>query len=703
MAREDTRGAAPPQRAGPPLRRGRHVESLASPGARRGRSGGVPLRIGIDTGGTFTDVVVAGDRGVVSFKVPSTPADPSIAILGALAAAGWREGSAAPAAGIEVVHGSTVATNALLEGKTARVALVTTAGFEDVLEIGRQSRPSLYDLEATRPPPLVSRDLRFGIPERVLADGSIRRPLDAGAVRRAAEAAVRAGADAVAVCFLHSYIRPGHEAEAARLLREIFHGPVTISSSLVREFREYERCSTAAVNAAVSPLVGKYLRRLEGGLEAGSLTIMGSNGGALAPGVASDEAVRTVLSGPAAGVVAARRACAAVGIGRLVSFDMGGTSTDVSLVPDQILLSGETVVAGYPIRTPVVDIHTVGAGGGSIAWIDPGGALKVGPRSAGADPGPACYGHGGPATVTDANLFLGRIVPERFLDGKMALDAAAAERAIGALAASLGMSLEETASGILDVANVTMARAIRHVSLFRGFDPAGFALCAFGGAGGLHASSVAAAAGIDEVLVPAEPGVLSAWGLLAGDLVADRSETVLVPAGPVSDSALRSSFARLASEASSILLGTERPASAGDRVVVERTIDARYRGQSHEIAVPADGDWIAAFHAEHFRRYGFDRRGDDVIAVTVRVAARLPVAPVPFAAPERREAGRRPARLWDRGEWREGVSIERGGLTPGETVRGPAVVTEAGATTFVPSGSSAIAGADGSLRIRRAR
>jgi|SRR5882724_11486824 len=285
----------------------------------------------------------------------------------------------------------------------------------------------------------------------------------------------------------------------------------------------------------------------------------------------------------------------------------------------------------------------------------------------------------------------------------MSLDAAAAERALGALAAALRMSLEETASGILDVANVTMARAIRHVSLFRGFDPAGFTLCAFGGAGGLHAANVAAAAGIDDVLVPAEPGVLSAWGLLAGDLVADRSETVLVTAGPGSDAALRTSFARLAAEATAILLGAERPASAGDRVVVERTVDARYRGQSHEIPVPAAADWVGAFHAEHLRRYGFDRRGDDVIAVTVRVAARLPVAPVPFASPARREGERLPARLWDRGEWREGISIERGSLAPGVAVRGPAVVTEAGATTFVPSGSQAVTLTGGALRIRRAR
>ena len=363
------------------------------------------MRVGIDTGGTFTDVVVAEGERLYSFKVPSTPRDPSAAILEALGARGLLADPGEGSAGLEIVHGSTVATNALLEGKTAKAALLTTSGFEDVLEIGRQTRPSLYDLEARRPKPLVPRALRFGIRERVLATGAVREPIDEEQVRAAGAAAAAAGVESIAVCFLHSYLRPEHERAAGRALRPLFEGPITLSSTLVREFREYERCSTAAVNAAVAPIVGAYLGRLERSVPPRSLRIMGSNGGALAAGLASEEPVRTVLSGPAAGVVAARRVGAAAGIGRLISFDMGGTSTDVSLLPDQILLSGETIVAGYPIQTPVVDIHTVGAGGGSIAWIDAGGALKVGPQSAGADPGPACYGRRGPPTVTDANLF----------------------------------------------------------------------------------------------------------------------------------------------------------------------------------------------------------------------------------------------------------------------------------------------------------
>jgi N-methylhydantoinase A len=383
---------------------------------------------------------------------------------------------------------------------------------------------------------------------------------------------------------------------------------------------------------------------------------------------------------------------------------MGGTSTDVSLLPDQILLSGETIVAGYPIRTPVVDIHTVGAGGGSIAWIDAGGVLKVGPQSAGADPGPACYGRRGPPTVTDANLFLGRILAERFLDGRMKLDVEASGRAIAGLASALAMSPEETAWGILQVANVTMARALRHVSLFRGHDPAGFSLCAFGGAGGLHAADLAAAAGIEEILVPAEPGVLSAWGLLAGDVVVDRSATLLRTVAASGSADLRASFAELGDEATRILRRDGHPFSAGERVVVERVVEARYLGQSHEVAVPASGDWVAAFHAEHERRYGFARRGEEVTAVTLRVIARLPVAPIPLPRPASGSAASIPRarrRLWDGGAWTEGLVVERSALAAAERIEGPAVVTEPGATTYVPSGFAAVVAPDGSIRIRR--
>jgi N-methylhydantoinase A len=662
------------------------------------------MRIGIDTGGTFTDVVLALDGKLTTFKVPSTPGDPSAAILEALSRPGLVPPAGAGGDGPShrsVVHGSTVATNALLEGKTARVALIATAGFEDILEIGRQARPSLYDLEVQRPRPLVPRELRFGVPERVLATGEVRTPLDGEAVRRAGEEALRAGVVSFVVCFLHSYLRPDHEEEAGRILRTLFRGSITLSSSIVREFREYERCSTAAVNAAVAPVMGAYLEPLQRALPEGGLRIMTSSGGSATPSRASAEAVTTVLSGPAAGVVAARTVCGAAGIDHVISFDMGGTSTDVSLIPGQVLLTGETAVSGYPIRTPSIDIHTVGAGGGSIAWIDAGGALKVGPRSAGADPGPACYGKGGPATVTDANLLLGRIPPGRLRGSRMVLDTRAASEAVVDLARRLGLPVEEAAAGILDVANVTMARAIRQVSLFRGFDPAGFTLCAFGGAGGLHAAELAPAAGISRVRVPAAPGVFSAWGLLAGDLVVARSATVLEGASRLEGNRLMERFKSMEERALETL-STE----AGARSVppgLERSVEARYPGQSHELPVPASGDWVEAFHLAHEQRYGFAMRDEEVVVVNLKVVARSPVSPPP--PPSTGEDGRKVEnapghQVWDGGAWKGCAVLERADLPPGTLVEGPAVLTEPGATLWVPDGRMAEVAADGSLEIR---
>ncbi len=656
------------------------------------------MRIGIDTGGTFTDVVIESQGALTTFKVPSTPGDPASAILKALSEAGLAPSAGGGFEG-EIVHGSTVATNALLEGRTSPVALVTTEGFEDILEIGRQARPSLYDIEVSRPRPLVPRELRFGVPERVLASGEVRTPLDAGAVLRAGQAAERAGAASLVVAFVHSWRLPFHEEEAGRILAGVFHGPVTLSSRIVREFREYERFSTAAVNAAVAPVMGAYLGRLGEVLPGRLLRIMCSNGGSASPARASEEAVTTVLSGPAAGVVAARATCKAAGIEQVISFDMGGTSTDVSLIPGEIRLTGESEVAGHPIRIPAIDIHTVGAGGGSIAWVDAGGALKVGPASAGADPGPACYGRGGPATVTDANLFLGRIRPERFLGGRMVLDPGASARALGELASAVGLSAEGAASGILEVANVRMARAIRQVSLFRGHDPAAFTLCAFGGAGGLHAAELARAAGIERVLVPAAPGVFSAWGLLAGDLVVARTATVLQAESSLGAERLDALFAPVEREARERLAAETR--AAPGEIQAERTIEARYPGQSHEIEVPAEG-WVEAFHDLHERRYGFVRRDEEVVAVTLKVMVRAPVAepplPVPWegSSPRTREK----VRAWDGGGWSEAALHDRAALRPGDSIVGPAVIAEAGATTWVPGGASALVTSGGHLEMK---
>ncbi len=672
-------------------------------------------RLGVDTGGTFTDFALLAAGRLTSWKEPSTPDDPARAIL-----AGLRRladtGAKLPDA--VLIHGSTVATNALLEGRTARIAFVTNRGFEDLLEIGRQARPDLYNLEAGRPAPLAPRDLRFGIAGRLGPDG---RELEAPAGGEAAALASRLkelGVEAVALCLLHAWASAAHEERAARELSSSGL-PVSVSSRLVPEHREYERASTCAVNAAVSPVVARYLERLRSGIEAGPGTapslvrVMGSNGGAMSLAAASREAVRTVLSGPAGGARAALWAGAAAGCAELISFDMGGTSTDVCLVPGVLRTTGEASVAGYPVRIPAVDIHTVGAGGGSIAWRDAGGALRVGPASGGADPGPACYGRGGPATVTDANVALGRMVAERFLDGRMPLDVKASRRALSDLGASLGLSPEAAAEGILEVAEETMARAIRVISLHRGHDPADFVLVAFGGAGGLHAAALAESLGMTRALVPSEPGVLSALGMTVADVLRDRSATLLREADQVGVEDLERLFSSLERACAADL---REDGFESARIVLRRALDLRYRGQSYELTISAqdgNGSWAAAFHEAHRRRFGYSRPSHPVEVVTLRVQGAgiveapgsLPLDPAGRSL-EAARVGRAPLR-W-RGRDVEAAVYERGrlparALPPGsfqaDDLRGPALVLEAGATTFVPPGWAAALDAAGHLRM----
>jgi len=653
------------------------------------------LRIGIDTGGTFTDFVLVEAGRIRTWKEPSTPQDPSLAIL-----AGLRH-LAGPATGAEIIHGSTVATNALLEGKGARVAFVTNRGFEDLLEIGRQSRPALYDLDVERPAAIVPRERRFGLAGRILVDGSVEAPLDARDLERTADMIRAGGAESIAICLLHSWRNASHEEDAARAL-SVAGLPVSRSSRLVSEYREYERASTTVVNAAVAPVMSRYLSRLESEFDdalpgaAASIRIMGSNGGALSPAAAGEEAVRTVLSGPAAGVTAARWCGHAMGRRRCISFDMGGTSTDVSLVDGEARMTTEGFIAGHPVKVPMIDIHTVGAGGGSIAWRDPGGALKVGPVSAGADPGPACYGRGGPATVTDANLVLGRIVPERFLDGRMRLDIAAARTAVEAIGRECGLGLAAAAEGIVTVAEATMVRAIRVISLYRGYEPSGFTLLAFGGAGGLHAASIATALDMEHGVIPANPGVFSALGMTVADVVRDRSAGFPADAEPHPGN-LEEIFVGLERACAEDLEADKVPPS---RRRFERSLDVRYRGQSWELSIPYDRDperWRGAFHDEHRRRFGHDRRGRPVDVVTLRVRGVGEVDPIAPAAPA--PAGRSPgaSRTGEGPVICGGVELvaphhERSLLPlcggPGDpgSVDGPALVCESGATTFIPPG-----------------
>ncbi|HEY7296037.1 MAG TPA: hydantoinase/oxoprolinase family protein, partial [Dehalococcoidia bacterium] len=477
--------------------------------------------LGVDVGGTFTDFYLWHKGELRVFKRPSTPDDPARAVL-----AGLDEADLVSA---ELVHGSTVATNALLERRGARTALVTTAGFRDAIVIGRQARAQMYALEPTRPEPLVPAERRFEAAERVAADGSVLLPLTESEAERVADEVAHSGAESVAICLLFSFLHPDHELRLAEALRR--RGLlVSASVEVLPEYREYERMSTTAVNAYLAPVVSRYLARLQrdlAGRGVSQLRVMQSDGGSLAGEMAGRLAVRTVLSGPAGGVAGAFAAGQTAGAGHLITFDMGGTSTDVALCPGHILYRTDLSIDGLAVRTPSVDVHTVGAGGGSIARLDAGGALRVGPESAGADPGPACYGRGDQPTVTDAQLVLGRLRPDRFLDGRMRLEPEAARRALAALDGRRGRMIEAIAADIVRVANANMERAIRVISVERGYDPRDFALLAFGGAGPLHACDLAEALRIPRVIVPPHPGVLSAFGMVVADVTRDYVSAVL--------------------------------------------------------------------------------------------------------------------------------------------------------------------------------
>ena len=552
------------------------------------------MRAGIDTGGTFTDFVFWDGKACRTHKTRSTPDDPARAILAGLAG---------PVA--EIVHGSTVATNALLERRGARTALVTTAGFEDLLEIGRQNRVSLYDWFDPGRTPLVPAGLRFGLDERVTYDGVVLRAPTAEAIQQVASSVLSAGAESVAVCLLHSYANSAHEKALGEALRArgLF---VSLSHEILPEYREYERASTTAVNAYVSPLMARYLNGLSAALPARArLRVFQSNGGSISAGFAGEAAVHTVLSGPAGGVLGAVAVGRAAGFERIISFDMGGTSTDVALYDGAFTMTSEGELDGLPVRVGMLDVHTVGAGGGSIAWLDAAGALRAGPRSAGADPGPVCYGQGEEIAVTDANLVLGRIDPARFLSGRMPLDVGRAEAYMERFSKRCGVGPKGLAEAIVAAANANMERAIRRVSIERGHDPRDFVLVAFGGAGPLHACELAERLDIGTVLAPRHAGVLSAFGMLTADFVREYSHSAL-------DRDPAAVFAELETRAREDLA-----AEGFAQAQLERSVDLRYTGQSYEINVP----WRerAAFDATHDRIYGYAHAGREVETVAVRV------------------------------------------------------------------------------------
>lgn len=630
-------------------------------------------RIGVDTGGTFTDVVSATESGELQLhKLLSTPDDPGRALRDGVSLVGADAGDL-------LVHGTTVATNALLERRGARVALITTAGFESLLQLGRQARPELYDLQVEATAPLVRADDVFGLAERIAFDGEVLEPLtDEELVRMTAW--LRAEEfESVAICLLHAYANSTHEEQveaAVHALSAELH--VSRSSTILPEFREFERASTTSVNAYVGPVMSSYLRRIDEELSLETIDIFLSSGGRANLAEAASEPVHTVLSGPAGGVVGALAAAKEVGIEAIVSFDMGGTSTDVSLARGSSTISRDATIGGIPIGVPVVDIETVGAGGGSIAWRDPGGALRVGPRSAGADPGPACYGRGGTEpTVTDAHLYLGRLRPDRFLGGSMTLDVEAARTAIERLAADFSMSGDELANGILQVADAEMVRAIKVVSLERGDDPGELTLVSFGGAGGLHATRLAEELGMSRVLIPNQPGLLSAWGMLHAPRQWTASRSVMTSADDVDT--IRRAAEHLKAEAA------RRLPDADSRV----SLALRYVGQSFEIEVLFDcSDTtrpIADFEERHEDLYGY-RADRDVECTVVRVDARDPLPTLPGISPTVESKPSSRATVAMRGVAVDAAIIERDTLKDGAKLAGPLVLTELSGTTVVPAG-----------------
>jgi N-methylhydantoinase A/oxoprolinase/acetone carboxylase beta subunit len=609
------------------------------------------LRIGIDIGGTFTDFVVYDPlhQSIETFKLLSTPHDPAEVVIDGIkkifGSLRTSEVSSDPYPASHIIHGSTVATNALLERKGARTALITTRGFKDVLQIGRQNRPELYDLFADPLPPLVPEELRFELDERVDHQGQVLEALKLDQVDALIPILRRQEVVSVAVCFLFSFLHPAHEHIVTDRLRQAGF-LVSSSSEILPEYRESERMSTTAVNAYVSPILDGYLSHLESVLQADGeglrLHVMQSNGGMISPGEARRNGVYCILSGPAGGVVGAQYISQMAfadmedrlemglpspkdGRVRVITFDMGGTSTDVSLIDGAPQVTTEAEVGGCPIRIPVLDIHTIGAGGGSIAYVDAGGALRVGPQSAGADPGPACYGKGDLPTVTDANLVLGRLAPDYFLGGQMLLEMERALDALARLGENLGLSAVEAALGVVDIANAHMERALRVISVVRGHDPRTFTLLSFGGAGGLHAVELAANLGIPSVLVPPLASTLSAFGMLAASVVKDYTQTVMLP-GDTVHSKLDDLLAPLVKRGKS---DVGREGIETSDIQVERFLDMRYRGQSYELTVPFTPDVASDFHGMHESVYGYSRPDAAIEIVNLRTRAVGYVKPPP--------------------------------------------------------------------------
>ncbi|SHI80479.1 N-methylhydantoinase A [Malonomonas rubra DSM 5091] len=637
------------------------------------------LIIGIDTGGTFTDFIWQEGNQSGEHKRLSTPHNPAEAVLAGLNhLAGERP--------FWLVHGSTVATNALLEKKGARTALISNRGFEDIIEIARQNRPELYDLQVKKNPPLVPSELRFGISGRVDPAGEIIETLVEADLQPLLEQLRQKQVESIAVALLFSFNNQQHELLIAEKLKALGL-PISLSHQILAEFREYERTSTTLINAYVSPKMDRYLAQIAEQSGAEVFRIMQSNGGSISAATARRESVRTILSGPAGGAVGAHVIGKQSGHHKLITFDMGGTSTDVALIDRHLPLTTESTIAGYPVKVPMIDIHTVGAGGGSIARLDRGGSLQVGPESAGADPGPICYGKGEELTVTDANLYLGRLIPDHFLGGGMQLQTAKVKQKMEDFATQLQLDPIELAEGILAVANSAMEGAIKKISVERGFDPREFTLFSFGGAGGMHAVELAELLQMPQVMVPTSPGILSACGMLMANVIKDYSQTVMLDQQQADHAILDEQFAPLMKQAQEDL--REEGVSA-ERIELQPLLDMRYKGQSFELLVDYTEDFVSEFHQQHQRAYGYASADKPVEIVNLRLRAygrpdhQLPqqqpkaqAEPVPEAILGQTES------IFG-GKQQATTIIDRNRLQHGNSFDGPAIITEYSSTIVLP-------------------
>ncbi len=631
------------------------------------------IQVGIDTGGTFTDFVFLRGHKLSTYKLPSTPHNPSLAIV-----QGLRDILGEAYKDVEVIHGTTVATNALLERKGARVALITTAGFKDVIEIGRQNRGELYDIFWAPHPPLVESRYRVGVRERIDFRGRVLQKPGTADINALIKKINSLRVDCIAISFLNSYANPRNEELVAKALSKL-KLPISVSSKILPEFREYERTYTIITNAYLVPKVNGYMEELSRKLEKSEVSIMQSNGGLLSLGQAGTEPVRTLLSGPAGGVIGGFNIAQKAGFKRIITYDMGGTSTDVSLCDREPSFTTETVIDGIPVKVPMIDVTTIGAGGGSIAYVDRGGALKVGPESAGADPGPACYGNGKEPTVTDANLVLHRLDPTWFLGGRMKLDKKKSVRALGRLSKKLRQTIEQTAEGVIDVANANMERALRVISIGRGYDPRDFALVSFGGAGGLHACELARGLGVKTVIFPRDPGVLSALGMLLADSYKDYSITSFMSSNDYTDRKIERLYSKLERNA--------RGDFDNRSLKYKRYLDLRYKRQSHEITIPYSENFLDVFHRTHSRMYGYMKKENEVEIVTLRLRAiverKKPRIPKTKAETQKRL---RPetTRLIFNGKHVKSALYNRAHFFSGYEFKGPALILEETSTLFVP-------------------